>query len=87
MEYGVVEYEQIDRMLNSLDFEHIYIEGEENQKIINFDSIRAVINLEELGCPLLDQLCVEDRLWCIFHMNLNPKHYTFYSFHIKKIVN
>jgi len=81
MEYGDVEYEEIDRILNSLNFEQIYVKGEQKQKIINnFIPYTTVINIEELGCPRLDQLCVEDKLpCCIFHMNLNPKHCTFYK--------
>ena len=67
MEYGDVEYEEIDRILNSLNFEQIYVKGEQKQQIIsNFIPHVTVINIEELGCPRLNQLCVEDKLPVFF---------------------
>lgn len=79
LEYGDVEYEELDRILNSLKFERIYIKGEQKQQMIKeFIPHVYVVNIEELGCPRLDQLCDEESLpCCIFHMNLNPKHCTF----------
>lgn len=82
LEYGDVEYEELDRILNSLKFETIYVKGEQKQKIITeYIPQVNVINMEELGCPRIDQLCDEN--WtlpcCIFHMNLNPKQCTFYK--------
>jgi hypothetical protein len=81
MEYGDVEYEEIDRILNSLKFDTIYVKGEQKQKmIIEFIPHTTVINIEELGCPRLNQLCNEDNLpCCIFHMDLNPKQCTFFK--------
>ncbi|VVC25249.1 Hypothetical protein CINCED_3A021834 [Cinara cedri] len=34
VEYGDVEYEELDRILNSLKFDHIYVKGEQKQKMI-----------------------------------------------------
>jgi hypothetical protein len=79
--YGDVEYEEIDRILNSLKFEYIYVKGEQKQKLITeFIPHTVVTNIEDMGCPRLNQLCVEDNLpCCIFHMGLNPKQCTFYK--------
>jgi phosphoglucomutase len=35
IEYGDVEYEEIERILNSLKFDTIYVKGEQKQKMIN----------------------------------------------------
>ena len=80
-EYGDVEYEELDRILNSLKFEYIYVKGEQKQKLIaEFIPQTTVINIEEMGCPRLNQLCTENNLpCCIFHMGLNPKQCTFYK--------
>jgi len=80
MGYGDVEYEEIDRILSSLKFSYIYVKGAQKQKIIEeFIPHTTIINIEEMGCPRLNQLCIEDNLpCCIFHMNLNPKQCTFY---------
>jgi len=79
--YGDVEAEEIERILNSLNFQYIYIKGLQKQQIIQeYIPHITVINIEDLGCPRLDQLCTEENLpCCIFHMNLNPKHCTFYK--------
>jgi hypothetical protein len=81
LEYGDVEYEEIGRILNSLKFDQIYVKGEQKQKIISeFVPHIMVINIEDLGCPRLNQLCAEGNFpCCIFHINLNPKHCTFYK--------
>jgi hypothetical protein len=81
LDFGDVEYEEIDRILNSLKFKYIYVKGEHKQKIIiEFIPHTIVINLEEIGCPRLNQLCFDNELpCCIFHMGLNPKQCTFYK--------
>jgi len=81
LEYGDIEYEELDRILNSLKFNHIYVKGEQKQTIITeFIPQVAVVNMEDMDCPRLDQLCNDDTLpCCIFHMDFNPKHCTFYK--------
>ena len=81
VEYGDVEYEEIDRILNSLKFGIVYVKGEQKQKIIQeYIPHVSVINIEDLGCPRLDHLCTEDTLpCCIFHRELNSKQCTFYK--------
>ncbi|KAF0759752.1 Uncharacterized protein FWK35_00009115, partial [Aphis craccivora] len=47
----------------------------------------ALVNIEDLGCPRLDQICGGDVTLpcCIFHMEFNPKQCTFYKvFAIRK---
>lgn len=82
LQYGDVQYEEVDRILNSLKFDTICVKGEQKQQIIS-DYIPHVnvINIEEPGCPRLDQLCDENLKLpcCIFHMNLNPKQCTFFK--------
>lgn len=34
IEYGDVEYEELDRILNSLKLDHIYVKGEQKRVII-----------------------------------------------------
>jgi len=85
--HGDVEAEEIDRILNTLNFQFIYIKCLQNLQIIQeYIPHVAVINIEDLGCPRLDQLCYEETLpCCIFHMTLNPKQCTFYKvFALKK---
>lgn len=81
LEYGDVEYEQLERILNSLKFEHIYVKGDQKRQLIkDFIPQVNVVNMEDMDCPRLDQLCIEDNLpCCIFHMDLNPKQCTFYK--------
>lgn len=57
LEYGDIEYEEIDRILNSLRFERIYVRGEQKRQIINEIIPHVdVQNIELLGCPRLNQL-------------------------------
>jgi hypothetical protein len=78
MEHGDVEYEEVDRILNSLKFNRIYVKGEQKQKIIqDFIPHVYVINIEDLGCPRLNLLCHDNLPCCIFHMDLNPKQCSF----------
>ena len=87
IDYGDIEYEELDRILNSLKFDCIYTKGEQKkQLLIEYIQHVAVINIEDLGCPRLDQICDEENLpCCIFHKDLNPKQYTFYKvFAIRK---
>lgn len=81
IEYGEVEYEEINRIFNSLKFECIYVKGEQKQKMIMEFILHITINnIEELGCPRLDKLCVKDNLPCCnFCMNLYPIKYTFHN--------
>lgn len=40
----------------------------------------TINNVEKLGCPRPNELCIEYNLpFYIFHMNLNPKQCTFYK--------
>ncbi|KAL4111783.1 hypothetical protein QTP88_015670 [Uroleucon formosanum] len=87
IEYGDIEYEELDKILNSLKFTCIYVKGEQKKHLLmEFLPQVALINIEDLGCPRLDQICNEETLpCCIFHMEYNPKQCTFYKvFAIRK---
>lgn len=87
LEQGDVKYEEVGTILNSLKFNSIYVKGEQKQHIIQgFISHINVINLEDLGCPRLEQICTDDNIpCCIFHMNLDQQHCTFHKvFSLKK---
>jgi hypothetical protein len=87
IDYGDIEYEELERILNSLKFAYIYVKGEQKKKLLfEFIPHVALINIESLGCPRFDQLCNDESLpCCIFHMEYNPKHCTFYKvFAIRK---
>jgi len=79
IQYGDVEYKELERILHSLKFDYIYIKGEQKRQIIRELIPRVeVINLEDIGCPRLNELCDEDSLPnCTFHMKLNTRHCTF----------
>jgi len=58
LDYGDAEYSEIDRILKSLNFECIYVKGEEKRAIIQ-DFIPQVKIIEmgtDLECPRLNQL-------------------------------
>lgn len=87
IEYGDIEYEELSRILNSLKFDCIYVKGEQKKQLLNeYIQHLTIINIEDLGCPRLDQICDEETLpCCIFHKDLNPKQCTFYKvFAIRK---
>jgi len=87
IDYGDVEYEELSRILNSLKFNCIYVKGEQKKQILmEYIPHVALINIEDLGCPRLDQICDDETLpCCIFHMEFNPKQCTFYKvFAIRK---
>lgn len=81
LDYGEVEYEELVKILNSLNFFTIYVKGEQKMNIIkNIVPYINVVNIEDIGCPRLDQLCIKESLpCCIFHKDLNPKQCTFYK--------
>lgn len=81
LEYGDVEYTEINHILNSLTFDVIYVKGEQKQKIIkDIVPYANIINIEEIGCPRLNQVCDEETMpCCIFHKDLNPKQCTFFK--------
>lgn len=82
LDCGDVEYSEIERILKSLNFECIYVKGEEKRMIIQ-DFIPQVKIIEmgaDLECPRLNQLHVktvgnvyrELRLpCCIYHKDLD----------------
>jgi len=87
VDYGDIEYEELSRILNSLKSTYIYIKGEQKKQLImEFIPHVTIINIEDLGCPRLEQICDEENLpCCIFHKDLNPKQCTFYKvFAIRK---
>lgn len=87
LNYGDIEYKELDRILNSFKFELIYVKGLQKQAIIKEIIPQIdVINLEDLGCPRLDQLCIEDGLpCCVFHKYSNTKQCSFHKvFALKK---
>ncbi|KAF0687780.1 Uncharacterized protein FWK35_00036340 [Aphis craccivora] len=77
IDYGDIEYEELGRILNSLKFDCIYTKGEQKkQLLIEYIPHVVLINIEDLGCPRLDQICSDEALpCCIFHKDLNPKHW------------
>jgi len=80
MVYSDVEYKEIRKILNSLRFERKYVKGKQKREIIgDFVPLVSVINIEELGCPLLHQLSVND-MPCIYHINLKSRYCTFLRF-------
>jgi len=87
IEYGDIEYEELGKILNSLKFNCIYVKGEQKKQVlIEYIPHVALINIEDIGCPRLDQICDDETLpCCIFHMDFNPKQCTFYKvFAIRK---
>ncbi|KAL4126068.1 hypothetical protein QTP88_010299 [Uroleucon formosanum] len=87
IEFGDVEYEELGKILNSLKFRCIYVKGEQKKQVLmEYIPHVALINIEDLGCPRLDQICDDETLpCCIFHMEFNPKQRTFYKvFAIRK---
>ncbi|KAL4125738.1 hypothetical protein QTP88_009978 [Uroleucon formosanum] len=87
IEFGDVEYEELGKILNSLKFTRIYIKGEQKKQVLmEYIPHVALINIEDLGCPRLDQICDDETLpCCIFHMEYNQKQCTFYKvFAIRK---
>lgn len=81
LEYGDIQYDEICRILNSFNFKCIYIKGEQKKNIIKeFVQHTSIINLEEMSCPRLNQLCIEDTMpCCIYHMKLNHKQCTLHK--------
>lgn len=91
MHCGDVEYAEIERILKSLQFQRVYVKGEQKVQIVKrFIPDADVVNMEDLGCPRLDQLRdknnsdVEDMSasaspCCIYHMNLNYYHCTLFK--------
>ncbi|XP_060867430.1 uncharacterized protein LOC132942800 [Metopolophium dirhodum] len=65
IEYGDIEYEELSRILNSLKFSCIYVKGEQKKQLLTeFIPQVVLINIEDLGCPRLDQLCDDETLPC-----------------------
>jgi len=84
---GDIDYKEVDRILNTIKFDTIYVKGEQKKQVLlEFIPHITVINIEDLGCPRLDQIFdVETLPCCIFHKDLNPKHCSFYNiFAIRK---
>ena len=86
LDCGDVEYREIERILKSLDFTCLYEKGEQKQRIIeNYIPDFDVIDLQELGCPRLNQLRdaskshLSQSTRCLYHKNLDFTHCTFYN--------
>jgi len=81
LDYGDIEYEELSRILNSLKFRCIYVKGDQKKQVLmEYIPHVALINIEDIGCPRLDQICDDETLpCCIFHMEFNPKQCTFYK--------
>lgn len=87
LEYGDVEYTEIQKIFDSFKFTRIYVKGLHKQHIINeFMPHASVFNLENWeNCPRLGELHEEALPCCIFHMEFNPKQCTLYKvFALKK---
>ena len=81
LEKGDVEYKELPKILNSLTFDLIYVKGEQKQKLIE-DIIPhiKVVDIGELGCPRLSQICTNKYFpCCIYHKELNIKQCTFFK--------
>ncbi|KAF0695015.1 Uncharacterized protein FWK35_00032940, partial [Aphis craccivora] len=88
IDYDDIEYEQLGRILNSLKFDCIYTKSEQKkQLLIEYIPHVVLINIEDMGCPRLDQICNDEASpCCIFQKDLNSKHCTFYKvFAIRKL--
>lgn len=83
---GDVEYGDLERIMKSLTYTTIYVKGKQKAQIIeNYIPNVEVIDLQQLGCPRLNQLC---GAWttssptvstcCIYHKDLNYTQCTFY---------
>jgi hypothetical protein len=87
IDFGDVEYEELRKIMNSINFKCIYVKGEQKkQLLVKFIPHVTLINIEDLGCPRLEQICDDETLpCCIFHKDLNHKQCTFYKvFAIRK---
>ncbi|KAL4123369.1 hypothetical protein QTP88_015565 [Uroleucon formosanum] len=73
--YGDVEYEEVGKILDLLKFRCIYVKGEQKKQVLmEYIPHVVLINIEDLGCSRLDQICDDETLpCCIFHMEFNPK--------------
>lgn len=80
LEYGDIEYGEIQKIFQSLKFDRIYVKGLQKQQIIEeFMPHATVFNFENLDCPRLCQLNGETLPCCIFHMDFNPQQCTLYK--------
>jgi hypothetical protein len=87
LEHGDVNYKELGNIFKSLKFKQLYVKGLQKQKIIEkYIPHVSVINMEELGCPRLNQLCNANSNFpcCTFHTNLNPNQCTFYKVYVLK---
>lgn len=78
---GDVEYREVERILKSLRYDIIYVMGSYKQNIISkIIPYVNVINLDDFGCPTMNQLCVIGDAFprCIQHGDVNPKQCTLY---------
>lgn len=82
LDCGDVEYSELERIFNSLTYSCIYVKGEQKQKMIqNYLPNVEIIDLLQLGCPRLNQLCININqiplslassvVCCLYHKNLN----------------
>ncbi|KAE9542426.1 hypothetical protein AGLY_003287 [Aphis glycines] len=73
IDYGDVEYEELIQL-------HLRQRKTEKTSYMEYVPHVALINIEDLGYPRLDQICDDETLpCCIFHMEYNPKQCTFYK--------
>ncbi|KAF0710473.1 Uncharacterized protein FWK35_00029720, partial [Aphis craccivora] len=80
LEYGDIEYGEIQKIFQSLKFDRNYVKGLQKQQIIEeFMPHATVFNFENLDCPRLCQLNGETLPCCIFHMDFNPQQCTLYK--------
>lgn len=77
MDCGDVQYSEIDRILKSLNFECIYVKGEEKREIIKafLPDVKIIEMGTDLDCQRLDQLHAglgkNIKPCCLYHMNLD----------------
>jgi hypothetical protein len=87
LECGDVEYKELCKILNSFKFNSIYVKGDQKRKIIKeYLPHVNVVNLENLGCPRLNEVCDEEtQPCCISHKDSSPNQCTFFKvFALKK---
>lgn len=70
--YGDVEYDELPRIMKLLRCETIYVKGAVKKTVVEKHLPgQQVINMEDLGCPPLNNLSCVTKPCCIRHMN-NP---------------
>jgi len=83
LECGDVEYSEVERILNSLNFTRIYVKGTQKREIIKkfIPKIDVIDMGQEMNCPRFNQIeCLTDLFRCCnYHKDLNRKQCTLFK--------